>query len=128
MPNELTRPTAMLNGFLSAFARAIIRRRDDELSVDGCKGFGNSRLSTEGFAGDAFGAIDDAARRCSTQGVDLSTLIDLCAFLCGTRMLQMIYARILWFTCQPFMRLDEINFCLPPRPTHLDHGRIRRRR
>lgn len=100
MPDELTRPTAMLNGFLSAFARATIRRRDEELSVDGCRGFGNSRLNSQGFAGDACGVIDDAARRCSMQGVDLSTLIDLCAFLCDIRTLQMMDARILWLICQ----------------------------
>lgn len=86
----------MLNGFLSAFARAIIRRRDEELSVDGRRGFGNSRLNSEGFAADAC-TTDDVARRCSTQGVDLSTPINLCAFLCGARTLQMMDARILWF-------------------------------
>lgn len=88
MPDGVTRPTAILNGFLSAFARATIRRRDEELSVDGCRDFGNIRLSTESFAGDACDRIDETARRCSTQGVDLSTPIDLCMFLCGTRTLQ----------------------------------------
>jgi hypothetical protein len=94
----------MLSGFLSAFARAMIRLRDEELSVDGCRDFGSTRVSTEGFAGGVCGAFDEAARRCSIQGADLSTPIDLCALIRGTRTLQMIYARILWFRAKLWMR------------------------
>ena len=94
----------MLSGFLSAFARAIIRRRDEELSVGGRRDFGNIRISTEGFAGGACGTSDEAALRCSTQCADLSTPIDRCALICGTRTLQMIYARILWLSPKLWMR------------------------
>lgn len=94
MPDEVTRQTAMLSGFLSAFARAIIRRRDEELSVDGCRNFGNTRVSTEGLAGRPCDTLDEAARRCSIQGADLSPPIDPRALIRGTRTLQMRYARI----------------------------------
>jgi hypothetical protein len=111
----------MLNGFLSAFARAIIRRRDEELSVDGCRDFGTIRLSTEGFAVGVCDVIDEAARRCSTQGVDLSTPFDLCAFLCGTRTPEMIYVRILWLMSKLWTRSTLAYFSLPPQPRLLDH-------
>jgi len=51
----------MLNGFLSAFC-------DEELSIDGCRDFGNIRLSTEGFAGDA--CEDDCAVRSWVNRLD----------------------------------------------------------